>query len=645
MMTALVAMTITLLAAVGYTVELLDHQLRDRAVRQEHATAAAVLALTVERNTDGQMLISQTPDVTTRADMDSDVALLKSRGDLLGLSVWSTTGHLLYADPTTTTAPELSATILGQVVSGKDVVHHVSDAGSSRVAVYLGADADHDGRTDAVVAVTLPQVPDHSTRDLLALYSLAGLGIVLAVAAVVGLYRRMVSRDRESRRDQLTGLGNRRAFADAVAHQHARRSGDAARYAALLLDLDRFKEVNDNLGHAAGDALLIQVAKALVAAVRPTDTVARLGGDEFAVLLADVDDPDRAVTIAESVREALTARGFAHNGVAVDVDSSIGVALCPAHATDPEQLLARADVAMYEAKRQGLGVVLYDPERDETDTARLTLLAELRTGIASGQLRLVYQPKQRLADQTITGVEALVRWQHPDHGLLLPAAFLPAAEHTSLIHALTEWVLDEAIRQAASWARDGMHLRISVNISPRTLNPKLPDLLIRLLMTHGLGPQAIELEITETAVAADPDTAADVLRRLSTMGVTISLDDFGAGYTSLAYMTRLALHTLKIDQQFVTTMLEDRHGETVAAAVIDLGHRLGLNVVAEGVEAADVETHLTRLGCDEIQGYLLTVPLPPAALRDWLEEHGHVPSETSNPPLMPAADTSRAGRR
>jgi diguanylate cyclase (GGDEF)-like protein len=404
----------------------------------------------------------------------------------------------------------------------------------------------------------------------------------------------------------------------------------------LLLDLDGFKEVNDTLGHDAGDDLLVAVAGRLRAAVRPVDVVVRLGGDEFAVLVPGLSE-DGAVALAQDIRAGLR-RPIVVSGLDMEVDASVGVAVGPAHGTDLAGLLKRADVAMYDAKRTGAGVRVYDSRADPHEAEQLTVLGQLRRGIAEGQLRLHYQPKWT-ADGHIDEVEALVRWQHPQRGLLPPSAFVPLAERTTLIKPLTAWVLTEAARQCALWRATGQDLRVAVNVGARNLlNEDLVTTVRHAADVAHLPIDAIRLEITETAVMADPAHATLVLSELRALGVQVSIDDFGAGYTSLSYLTTLPAKALKIDKRFIDNLLSNELDEAVVRNVIQLAHDLGMVSVAEGVESHEAWERLVQLGCDEIQGYVLSRPLPPDQLIPWLETWRSTPDTPTPSPYRTVTD-------
>ena len=420
--------------------------------------------------------------------------------------------------------------------------------------------------------------------------------------------------------DPLTGLPNRQLLRERTTKalkQAAKRHGSIA---LLLLDLDRFKEVNDTLGHHFGDLLLQQVGPRLNAVIRDADSIARLGGDEFVILLAELDDPTRATAIAERVVTALSA-SFLLDDVSVDVEVSIGIATSPEHGTTFDELLQHADIAMYAAKSAGNGYATYSPDGDHASTQKLALLGQLRQALQPpSQLRLHYQPKADLVTGEVVGLEALARWQHPTRGLLPPSEFIPLAERTGLIGPLTTEVLQQALGQIRAWNSAGMHLPVSVNISTRSLDEALPGLIRELLHANRVPAAQLELEITESAVMADPDRAIAVLTRLRALGVTLSLDDFGTGYSSMAYLKDLPVQELKIDRSFITNMTVDSTGTSIVRSCVDLARSLRLTVVAEGVETAAVWDQLTELGCDFAQGYYLTPALPPDDMQAWISE-------------------------
>ena len=418
--------------------------------------------------------------------------------------------------------------------------------------------------------------------------------------------------------DALTGLPNRvllaRRFQAALADEHAPAS------ALLLIDLDRFKDINDTLGHHLGDLLLTQIGLRLADTVRPGDTIARLGGDEFAVLLPGVETLDLACVIARRTLDALT-QPFLVDGLDLEVEASIGVVLAGLHGDDATTLMQRADVAMYVAKNRGIGIFSYDPDADHHHPDRLALLSDLRRGLDAEELIIHFQPQLRLDTGELTGAEALVRWQHPDRGLLFPDTFLPMAEHTGLITPLTDRVLTLAVRQARRWLDAGHPIRVSVNLSPRNLlDDDLVERVALLLERHALPTELLLLEVTESAIISEPVRAAEVLRRLTDHGISIAIDDFGVGYTSLAHLKNLPLHELKIDKSFIMTMNQDRSNDVIVRGMLDLGRNLGLQTVAEGVENAESMALLHSYGCAVAQGYHLARPLNTEAFDRWCAE-------------------------
>jgi diguanylate cyclase (GGDEF)-like protein len=452
---------------------------------------------------------------------------------------------------------------------------------------------------------------------------LAGLLLVGLFVSVLSHVRRDLDQQRrramhDSLHDALTGLPNRMLLSQGLeaALLAGRASGSAT--GLLLIDVDRFREVNDTLGHHNGDQLLVQIGARLSAVLREVDTVGRLGGDEFAVLLPTVEGVDTALAVAERLRSALD-QPFQVEGIDLDVEASIGVVVSGEHGDDPNTLLQRADVAMYMAKEQHSGVCAYDPGLDGNSPQRLALLGQLRRGLDRYELVLHYQPKVSLTTGEVCGAEALVRWQHPERGLVPPDEFIPLAEHTGLIFALTRYVLDAALGQARAWADAGHRMPVAVNLSARNLlDERLTEEVIGLLDRHGLPAEMLELEVTESAIVTDPVRATRLLTRLHELGIRIAIDDFGAGYTSLAQLKALPVTDLKVDRSFVATMDGDRSNAMIVQSVVDLGHNLGLTAVAEGVETEESLAMLAGCGCDVAQGYYFSRPLPAEGFLTWL---------------------------
>jgi len=417
--------------------------------------------------------------------------------------------------------------------------------------------------------------------------------------------------------DDLTGLPNRRAlYAEARARfGQERPSGQAL----LLLDLDRFKEVNDSLGHQAGDRLLVDVGARLRARLREGDLLARLGGDEFAILLEGASRGE-ALAVAASLRAALV-EPFQLDDIALHSSTSIGIALFPEHGDDLSSLLRKADIALYQAKVTRDRHLVYqgDTSAEGVDTStRLRRVAELRTALAEHQFRLHFQPKVDLLGGRVVGVEALVRWDHPERGLLLPAVFLALVEQSGLMRAMTQEVLLLAIDQAARWRTAGTPLTVAVNLSPSCLaDDELPDQILAMLAARGVPAQTLQLEITEEVLMTDRERARGILTRLRAHGVQVAVDDFGAGYSSLAYLRDLPIDELKLDRAFVLPMSTDPRAAALVASTIDLAHSLELRIVAEGVEDRETCRELARLGCDQAQGFHISRPVPAAELEAW----------------------------
>jgi diguanylate cyclase (GGDEF)-like protein len=432
--------------------------------------------------------------------------------------------------------------------------------------------------------------------------------------------------------DALTGLPNRAMFTERLAETLDRDIP----VAVLLLDLDRFKEVNDALGHHHGDELLQDVAGRLGSALRGGDLVARLGGDEFAVLLPGVAAVDAAVDRARAL-VAVLERPFAVADVSVSVEASVGVVVAPRHGTDASTLMQRADVALYDAKAYQSGVESYDASRDSHTAGRLALVAELQAAIAAGDLDVHFQPQLRLATGAVEGVEALVRWTHPVRGPIPPDEFVPVAEQTGLIRPLTLHVLERALSHVANWRTEGHALRVSVNLSARSLlQETLADDVAELLARTGVPADALCLEITETSLMAHPGRTLATLERLRAVGVSLAIDDFGTGYSSLAHLKRLPVQEIKVDKSFVCSMLDDASDEAIVRSVIELARNLGIRVVAEGVEDQTVAAALARAGCHLGQGYLFSKPVPAVRFGGWLRSRSRGETDAKVVSLRPS---------
>ena len=456
---------------------------------------------------------------------------------------------------------------------------------------------------------------------------------ILPLAAVYTIGRQAVMSEHQALHDSLTGLPNRALFRDRVAQAIRVARRDNLSVAVMIMDLDRFKEVNDTLGHLNGDLLLQKIGPCLRAALRDIDTVARLGGDEFGVLLPEVSDPVSALHVAEKLQDALN-EPFVVQDLTLQTRMSIGIAFFPEHGDDVDSLIQKADVAMYIAKREGNGTghEVYAAELDRHSASRLAMVAELRAAIEQNKdLELYYQPKVELKTGRVVGVEALVRWNHPRLGLTLPDHFIRLAELTGLIRPLTLLLLDEALHQSKIWREQGHFHTVAVNLSARDLmDPGLPDEIESMLRKQQMVADALEVEVTETSIMSDPVRAVEILNALSAMNLRIAVDDFGIGYSSLAYLKQLPVDVIKIDKSFVGGMAVDEGDAVIVRSTIELAHSLGLHVVAEGVESKEVLRALADLGCEVAQGNLLCPPIPAGELTAWLV---HAPVVPSAPPL------------
>jgi diguanylate cyclase (GGDEF)-like protein/PAS domain S-box-containing protein len=456
------------------------------------------------------------------------------------------------------------------------------------------------------------------------------VGSLAMVTDVTERRRAQKALEHQTRHDGLTGLPNRLMLAERLAEALTAAQSEHQQVGVLVLDLDHFKEVNETFGPQAGDRLLEQVGPRLQSEVRAQDLVARLGGDEFAVLLPDTDGT-AATTLAARLLDALQ-RPIEVQGQHLDVAASIGVAIFPKDGDDADSLLRRADIALFVAK-QGRGTfVRYAPEHEKQGASRLTLMAELREALqCDEELFLQFQPLVRLRDRSLAGVEALVRWRHPERGLIPPMEFVPFAEKTRLIKPLTRWVLTSALKQAVAWQQGGHSIPVSVNISVRDLvDPEFPQMIATLLEAAQAPPSLLVLEITESLIMTEPERAIDTLTRLRTLGVRLAVDDFGTGYSSLAYLHRLPVHEIKIDKSFVAAITGEANRANIVRASVELGHSLQLETVAEGVEDARTWDLLADLGCDLAQGYFISRPMLANKVLPWLWQWEKAPGKSAD---------------
>jgi len=604
------------------------------ALREATSQAKTVAAASIEPFLLDVPLTADLPQDTISAFTRSTTNLLQQR-TVLVLRLRDTQGHVVYdaaqprhrfgsPKPTDPVDDEVIDAVANGVVSkmtrvGADAVDGSKTTGELAVEAYVAIHpVDRPDLTTGVVELYMPYADIAASRQA----SLERLRVVLVVglvalwltlAVIVASVGRRIRRQSErteylALHDPLTGLPNRSLYADRVSAALAAAGRLGTDVALVVVDLDRFKEVNDTLGHRNGDAFLRLTAQRLVDALRPGDTVARLGGDEFGVVLPGA----RADTVEDVLRRLQDAIGQEADlaGVAISAEASMGYAMWPDDADTPESLVQRADLALYAAKSAKAEIVRYHQGIDEFDPQRLGLIAELRRAIAADELILHYQPKVDAISGRIVAFEALVRWMHPVRGLLGPNEFIPIAESTGLIGPLTHWVVDTALAQLAEWAPSYPALSMAVNISARNLRDDLAVRVLERVRDRGVDPSKVVLEITETSFATDPARATALLHELHAAGVRVSLDDFGQGYTSLGSLGRLPVSELKIDRGFVVEMEHNAEHRAIVASVIQLGHQLGLTVVAEGVETIAVRDDLVALGCDTMQGFLFARPVP-----------------------------------
>jgi diguanylate cyclase (GGDEF)-like protein len=628
---------------------LLAQAIRSEAARRglaEGRSEAVLVAQTaIEPQLSGaQLSLGLSPDQTRRLRQVAD-RVVKER-HVLRLRLRDLTGRVVFSGDNSgfreRPDDEALAAAAGHVVA---LLTHVNadtnDEGATGVAaveVYLPLMGGTTGRQVGVLEIYLPYAPiaRDVTSGLHSLYVdlVAGLGLLYLVLFAVtasasrGLRRQVALNAFLAEHDTLTELPNRTLF-----HRQVRgavgRASSAHPAAIAIIDLDRFKDVNDTLGHHNGDRLLSELGQRLAQTMRPGDTVARLGGDEFGLIIRDVVDPEPVLRRLRGVID----REVEISGLPLSVEASVGFVLAPADGTDVDVLLQHADLAMYAAKAQHAGVVRYSPSFDHYDAHSLSLVSELRGAIEADQLVLHYQPQVSLLSFRPIAVEALVRWQHPVDGLLAPDKFLPLAEQTDVIDTLTRWVLRQALVDMAALPPERSDLGVAVNVSARSLyRDSFADEVIEILDEIRVRPERLTIEVTETSLLTDPRRAASVLDRLAAAGIQISIDDFGRGQTSLAYLSVLPIRQLKIDRSFVAGMLRNSADASIVRSIIDLGHNLTLGVVGEGVETIEVLDAVRAFGCDVGQGFLLARPMPIDGLLEWLAAaRGDAPLKTRVP--------------
>jgi diguanylate cyclase (GGDEF)-like protein len=514
----------------------------------------------------------------------------------------------------------------GPAARGQPVLVRADDGRAERVAdtpgdgIAVPVAIGDAGTAVLLVADSLPDLPTFDGEQVRLFQALANhAGVSLANAGLLDRLRTEV-RDKEhlAMHDPLTDLPNRRRFLQLLGASLAAPGSGVT--AVMLMDLDRFKEVNDALGHDIGDALLRHVAERLRSHLADRGVIARLGGDEFAVHLSGLASTEEAVAVGRDLARAMDPP-ISINQLNINARASIGIACGPEHGNAAATLLQRADVAMYAAKQTHSGVRVYQPSDDKNTAQRLALIGDLAQAIERRDLLVYFQPKLEPGTGIVTGAEALARWHHREHGTIPPDIFIPLAEHSGLIRPLTIHILEVALRRCAAWQRNGHDLQVAVNLSPNgLLDPALPEAVTRLLGQTGVAASALTLEITESTIMADATGSVATLEGLRTVGVKLSIDDFGTGHSSLSRLRELPIDEVKIDRSFVQRLAADDRDRAVVRSVVQLGHALDLQVVAEGVEDATTVEHLASEGCDLIQGYFISPPLPPDEFEIWLAD-------------------------
>jgi diguanylate cyclase (GGDEF)-like protein len=611
------------------------HEVQQRGTDQGRSQAEVIARVLGETQLDGHSLL--TPLTATERERLSTFAGAEVRGGHVSrLRLRAPDQRVVYSDDGSgmEVRPDDGVAVALSGGSDAEVTHLNSDStqpgpvGPRVVEVYTALRNPRNQAVIGVLEIYLPYQPIavELRAGLHRLYLALGFGLgllYLVLAGLSGWITRRLSRHAQQYRhlamhDALTDLPNRTLFADRIGQTIAAVARDGGGAAVVLLDLDRFREVNDTLGHHNGDLLLNCVAERLRSSVRGVDTVARLGGDEFGLVLPGVTDAGQIEAALARVMAALEQE-VDLGGLPLNVEASLGVVFIPKDGQDPDLLMQHADVAMYVAKRTHGGLVCYDNAQDHYNAERLALVAELRRAVQRDELVLHYQPQVHQPSGEVHTLEALVRWQHPTRGLLPPDEFVPIAEQTGLIDDLTRWVLDHALAQLKEWRRVTPELVVAVNISARSLQQlDFPQMVREALDRAGAAPDWLLLEITETALTTDTRRAATVLDELNGAGLKLSLDDFGQGYTSLGQLSQLPLSELKIDKSFVLNMLRNPGDAAIVRSVIELGHNLGMNVVAEGVEDAVALDSLLDLGCDITQGFWLSRPMAADLVAPWL---------------------------
>lgn len=617
----------------------LQAQIVSRTLEDATESARIVAHIGIQPHLSAQDLRSGLTPAGIRA-LDQQLSARSVTQDLARIKIWNSHYRVIYSDDhsligrTLPPSDDLKDALEGKpddadVVTPRPGTETASEVGLGQlVEVYVPLRFAASGPPEGAFEIYLSYRPiasaiahDKRTIALLVAIGLILLWLVL-YRIVVQASRRLRRQARENYRlahyDALTGLPNRTLFIEHVAQTVRRESARPGTVAVLLIDIDRFTEINDTLGHSGGDRVLCEVSRRLCDVFAAGAELARVGADEFAILCRDTRGEAGARGAAEAVQSSLEPPVVV-DGVAINVEASIGIAVMDEHADGPELLLQRVDTALARARSRSSRVHVHSPACDYFDANRLILLGQVRGALEREEFVVHYQPKVDVQRGRITGVEALVRWQHPERGLLGPHEFIPQIEPTALVGPFTLYVIERALAQLLAWRRRGIDLELSVNLSARNLlDPELPQQVAELLRRHGIPAARLTVEVTESAALVDPERAVSALQALRDGGVGVSIDDFGTGNASIEYLATLPASELKIDRSFITGMLEDARAEAIVRSTIDLARNLGLTVVAEGIETEAVMAHLAGLGAQTGQGYFISRPLPAAELTEQL---------------------------
>jgi diguanylate cyclase (GGDEF)-like protein len=634
------------IAVLGFALtSVIERQVEDHSIASATQSARLIAEIGIQpRLTAGELRHGLTP--TEVGELDEQLRSRSTTEDLARIKIWNIGHTVVYSDDhrligrTFPGVGDLEEALVGrsqsaQVITPSPHGETVSEVGLGQllevyVPLRFAASAQPAGAFEIYLSYKPIAAAIAHDKRVIVLVVTIGLALLWAILfrivarASLRLRRQSIENDRLARYDPLTGLPNRTLFRERV-ELALRRAEHKGKLAVLLIDLDGFTEINSTLGNTTGDEVLREIARRLRSQLGEHVLLARIGGDEYAVLCPHAEGVAGALRTAARLQAGLESP-ITIDGIALNVDASIGLAVAEDEEDPLERLLQHADAALARARSQRSRVEVYSARHDSFDPAGLLLLGQVHLALERDEFELHYQPKLDLHSNRVCGVEALLRWRHPEHGLLMPLSFMPLIEQTALIDALTDRVLELALRQMVRWRELGLELDMSVNLSARNLlDLGLPDRVQMLLREHWVEPKRLTVEVTESATMADPERAAEVLAALRERHVRVSIDDYGTGNASIAYLTQLPASEIKIDKAFITNLCEDTRAAAITSSTVDLARHLGLNVVAEGIETAAVLERLVELGCDTGQGYLISRPLSGEALTAWLGETGRLP--------------------